>query len=246
MTSNQTLLQKYYLRAPNGEAMAQTKLWHLENFSMLHILSKEEMQALDKMALMRNMPKNQVIYFPEDASNTIFLLKKGKVKISRFSESGKEMILAILSPGEMFGELSITGQETREEVAEATEDAIICSVSITDFQRMMEMNPKFNLQIIKFIGFRMKKIQSRLANLIFKTAEQRVRFFIKELAEEHGQEIANDPEERLVRLRLTHKEVAKLSATSRQTVTTVLNELERQGIISYDRNRIYVRKYSLL
>jgi CRP-like cAMP-binding protein len=226
--------------------MTQTKLWHLENFSMLHILSKEELQALDKMAVMRNAPRNEVIYFPEDSSNTVFLLKKGKVKISRMSESGKEMILAILGPGEIFGELSITGQNQREEIAEATEDAVICSVSIADFQRMMEMNPKFNFQITKFIGFRLRKIQSRLENLIFKTAEQRVRFFIKELVEEHGRQIITSPEERVVKIRLTHEDIAKLSATSRQTVTSVLNDLERQGLISYDRSRIYVKKYSAL
>ncbi|MFD2515806.1 Crp/Fnr family transcriptional regulator [Pontibacter locisalis] len=226
--------------------MAQTKLWHLENFSMLHILTKQEMQALDKMAVMRNAPRNQVIYFPEDTSDTVFLLKQGKVKISRISEAGKEMILAILGPGEIFGELSITGQSKREEIAEATEDAVICSVSIADFQRMMEMNPKFNLQVTKFIGFRLKKIQSRLESLIFKTAEQRVRYLLKELAEEHGRQIINNPEERVVKMRLTHEDIAKLSATSRQTVTTVLNDLEKHGIISYDRSRIFVRKYSEL
>lgn len=213
---------------------------------MLHILTKSQMQALDRMAVMRNMPRNQVIYFPEDTCNTVFLLKKGKVKISRISESGKEMILAILGPGELFGELSITGQVKREEIAEATEDAVICSVSISDFQHMMEMNPKFNLQVTKFIGFRLKKIQSRLEGLIFKTAEQRVRYLLKELAEEHGRQIIHNPEERVVKMRLTHEDIAKLSATSRQTVTSVLNDLEKHSIISYDRSRIFVRKYSEL
>lgn len=226
--------------------MAQTKLWHLENFSMLHILTKQEMQAMDKMAVMRIAPRNQVIYFPEDTSDTVFLLKQGKIKISRISEAGKEMILAILGPGEIFGELSITGQVKREEIAEATEDAVICSVSIADFQRMMEMNPKFNLQVTKFIGFRLKKIQSRLESLIFRTAEQRVRFFLKELAEEHGRQIINNPEERVVKMRLTHEDIAKLSATSRQTVTSVLNDLEKHGLINYDRSRIFVKKYSQL
>ncbi len=226
--------------------MAQTKLWHLENFSMLHILTKDEMQALDRMAVMRNAPRNQVIYFPEDTSDTVFLLKKGKVKISRIAESGKEMILAILGPGEIFGELSITGQIKREEIAEATEDAVICSVSISDFQNMMAMNSKFNLQVTKFIGFRLKKIQSRLESLIFKTAEQRVRFLLKELAEEHGRQLITDPDERVIKMRLTHEDIAKLSATSRQTVTTVLNDLEKHGLISYDRSRIFVKKFSEL
>lgn len=226
--------------------MAETKLWYLENFSMLQILSKKEIEEIDRMAIMRSMPRNKVIYFPEDSSNTVFLLKKGRVKISRISESGKEIILAILGPGEVFGELSITGQATREEIAEATEDAVICSVSLENFQRMMEISPKFNLQVTKLIGFRLKKVQSRLEGLIFKTAEQRVRAFIKELAEEHGREIAQNPEERVVKLQLTHDEIAKLSATSRQTVTSVLNELERQEVLTYDRSRIYIKKYSQL
>ncbi|MBD1396848.1 Crp/Fnr family transcriptional regulator [Pontibacter sp. JH31] len=226
--------------------MTHTKLWHLENFSMLHILSKSEIEEMDRMAVMRNMPRNQVIYFPEDSSDTVFLLKKGKVKLSRISESGKEMILAILGPGEIFGELSITGQTKREEIAAATEDAVICSVGISDFQRMMEMNPKFNLQVTKFIGFRLKKIQSRLEGLIFKTAEQRVRYLLKELAEEHGRQIIHNPEERVVKMKLTHEDIAKLSATSRQTVTSVLNDLEKQGLISYDRSRIFIRKHSEL
>ncbi len=213
---------------------------------MLSILNKNELEALDKKAVMRNMPKNQVIYFPEDTSNTVFLLKAGKVKISKMSESGKEMILALLGPGEIFGELSITGQAKREEIAEATEDAVICSVSVNDFQNMMEMNPKFNLQVTKLIGFRLKKIQSRLENLIFKTADQRVRFFIKELAEEHGRAIMGNPEERVVKMRLTHDDIAKLSATSRQTVTSVLNEMEKHGLIAYDRSRIFVKQFSRL
>ncbi len=226
--------------------MAGKKLWYLENFSMLHLLSKEEMKELDAMAEMRNTPKNQVIYFPEDTSNTVYLLKSGKIKISKISFSGKEIILALLGPGEIFGELSLLGQEKREEIAEVTEDAVICSVSLSHFEAMLQQNPKFSLQITKLIGFRLKKIQQRLENLVFKTAEQRVRFFIKEVAEEHGRKILMNDEEREVKLKLSHEEIAKLSATSRQTVNTVLNELGKKGIISYDRRRIFVRKLSAL
>lgn len=223
-----------------------SKLWYLENFSMLHLLTKEEIAAIDQLAVMRHIAKRQIIYFPEDASETIYLLKQGHVKISKMSASGKEIILAVLGPGEMFGELSITGQAKREEIAEATDDATICSVSIADFQRMLESNAKFNLYITKLIGFRLKKVQSRLEGLIFKTAEQRVRSLIKELAEDHGREIAGNPDEREVKMNLTHRDIAKLSATSRQTVTSVLNDLEQQRIISYNRNRIHIRHISKL
>jgi CRP-like cAMP-binding protein len=225
---------------------AQSKLWYFENFSMLETLSKEEMMMLDKQAVMRNAPKKQVIYFPEDASNSIYMLKAGKVKISKISPDGKEMILAILGPGEVFGEMAITGQGKREEIAEATDDAIICVLKLGDLKNMMMMNPNFNIQITKLIGFRLKKIQNRFEALIFKTSEQRVVSFLKEMADDFGQKVLGNDNERSIRLRLTHDDIAKLTATSRQTVTSVLNDLEKKNIITYDRSQIFVKDYSRL
>jgi CRP-like cAMP-binding protein len=193
------------------------------------------------MAVMRHTPKKQVLYFPTDSSDSIYMLKAGKVKISRITPEGQEIILTILGPGEVFGELGITGQQEREEIAEVTDDAIICVVNIRDLQNMMKDNPKFNTEILKFIGFRLKRVQSRLESLIFKNAEQRIRSLIKELGEDHGRVIAGDENQREVRLGLTHEEIAKLTATSRQTVTTQLNELEKNGLIKYDRKRIYIQ-----
>jgi CRP-like cAMP-binding protein len=137
--------------------------------------------------------------------------------------------------------MGITGQQEREEFAEVTDDAIICVVDIEDLQNMMKDNPKFNTEILKFIGFRLKRVQSRLESLIFKNAEQRIRSLIKELGEDHGRTIAEDDNQREVKLGLTHEDIAKLTATSRQTVTTQLNELEKNGLIKYDRKRIYIK-----
>lgn len=218
-----------------------SKLWYLENFGTLKALSKEEKEKIDSMAVMRHVPKKKVLYISTDNSNSIYMLKAGKVKISRITPEGKEIILAILGPGEVFGELGITGQQEREEIAEVTDDAIICVVDIKDMQHMMKDNPKFNTEILKFIGFRLKRVQSRLESLIFKNAEQRIRAVIKELAEDHGRPIAGDENYREVKLGLTHEDIAKLTATSRQTVTTQLNELEKSGLIKYDRKRISIK-----
>lgn len=214
---------------------------------MLSTLNKDEMMAMDRMAAMRNATKNQVIYFPEDESDSVYMLKSGKIKLSKISAEGKEIILAILHPGEVFGELSITGVGgKREEIAEATEDAVICKVEVKDIRMMMSQNPKFNLTITKLIGFKLKKVQSRFESLIFKTAEQRIKHFIKELADEHGMPIKGNSEEFLIRLKLTHDEISKLTATSRQTVTSTLNLLESEGVITYDRKSIFVKLYSKL
>jgi len=221
--------------------MEKTKIWFLENFSMLKVLKPDELKMLDSMAIMTDVPKKQILYFSEDSANSIYLLKKGKVKISKISPTGKEMIMGILGAGEVFGELSLTGQEKREEIAEVTEDAVICKVKIDDFEMMMGKNPKLNFQVTKLIGFRLRKIQNRLQNMVFKNSEQRIKSFIYEMGDEMGRSILGEENQKMVEIKLTHDDIAKLTATSRQTVTMVFCDLEKENIIKYDRKRIYIK-----
>jgi CRP/FNR family transcriptional regulator len=135
-------------------------------------------------------------------------------------------------------------QKKRNEMAQVVEEAVICGVHTAQMEDMLKQNPVFNLQITKLIGLRLKKVQSRLDAMFFQNAEQRVKSFIKELADEHGKKLLNNEVE--VKLNLTHEDIAKLTATTRQKVTTVLSDLEKQGIISYDRKRILVHRISAI
>ena len=220
------------------------KLWYLENFNILNALSNKEMMKLNDRTKMRNCHKNEVIYLPYEKSNTLYFLKEGKVKIASVSEDGKEMIHAILGQGEIFGELAIADdQSERRQIAEATEDALICSIDVKEFGEFMQNNSNLNLSITKAIGFRLRKIQARLESLWFKSAPERISSFIKDLADEHGKD---NGDEKVVQLNLTHQEIASLTATTRQTVTSTLNDLEKKEIIIYDRKRILIKKYDQL
>jgi CRP/FNR family cyclic AMP-dependent transcriptional regulator len=173
--------------------MDETNLWYLENFSMLSPLSAGEIIELERRTVFWEVKKGQAIYFPGDTADNLYMLKRGKVKISRRSAKGKEVIMAILGPGEIFGELALTGQDSREEVASAVEDAILCSMRVDQFENVMINNPKFHLQITKLIGDRLSNFERRMERLIFKSAEQRIRCFVRELAEEHGRVILYNP-----------------------------------------------------
>lgn len=218
----------------------QTKIWYLENFSMLSVLKKEELQKMEEITRMEAVPRNQIIYYPDNQSNTIYLLKKGKVKISRFSDSGHEYILALLGPGEVFGELAFTGEEKRGEMATVTEDAIVCRVDILQFQELMANNSALSFEITKLIGFKVKKIQTKFEHLIFKTSEERIVWFVKSMGLQFGRPIKGFVNQFQIDIKFTHEEIGKLTASSRQMVTATLSTLEKQGIIKYDRRRIYI------
>ena len=223
----------------------EKKMWYFNDFNMLKVLSEEEKMQMSHMVTDKATSKKEVIHFSDDSANNIYFLKKGKVKISKYSNDDKEMILSVLGPGEIFGETGVMGAESYGTVAEVMEDAIVCSLSINQLNQMLEKNPAFNFSVTKLIGLRYMKVQSRLESLVFKTAPERIRGFIKEMADEHGKTLANGIEIE-VKLKLKHEDIAKLTATTRQSVTTELNNLEKEGVILYDRKRILIKDYKAL
>ncbi len=218
---------------------SKTKLWYLENFNLFEVLSQEDKMKMADQIIDSTVGKGEYIYFPEDPSTTLFILKEGRVKIGSFSDDGKEIIKTILSPGEIFGELALVGEETRNDFAIALEaDTVVCAISLDDMMKAMEGNPRLNLQITKLIGLRLRKVERRLESLVFKDARARIIEFIKDIAKEQGKKIGDEV---LVKHHLTHQEIANITATSRQTVTTVLNELREQDQIYLERNRFLIR-----
>ena len=217
----------------------ETKIWHLENFNLFKTLSAFEKVKMSTRVKHSKMKKNDYIYFPEEPSSSIFFLKKGRVKIGTYSDNGKEIIKAILNPGEVFGELSLVGQEKRNDFAISLDnDLVVCSLSMGDMEEMIEKNPMIGIKVTKLIGFRLQKIERRFESLVFKDARTRIVDFIVDLGKEQGKTIGKEV---LVKHNLTHMDIANLTATSRQTVTTILNELKEKEQLHLERNQFLIR-----
>ena len=210
----------------------KTKLWYLQNFNIFDGMDQSTMEEMGRRSKMRKTGKKEILYFPDEPNRTIYFLKEGKVKISRVSEDGRSTTLQLVGPGEIFGETSILGQRIHENVAEAVEDSIICTISKDMFQEMLDMNPHLNLRINKFIGFRLRKIEAHIEDLVFKDAKDRIIAFLSRYVKSFGKKLIDGW---MVRPFLTHQEIADLTATSRQTVTTTLNEMVNDGKIEYTR-----------
>ncbi len=216
----------------------KTKLWYLQNFNMLTGMSPSMMEMLENSTSLHRNLKKEIIYFPEEASNTIYFLKQGKIKIYRLSEDGKTTTLQLLGPGEIFGESAILGQDTHDSIAEVVEDAVICAIDKNDFQDLMAKSPSLTHSVNKFIGFRLRKIQAHVEDLVFKNARQRVTSFLHRYVETFGKQMVDGW---MVRPFLTHQEIADLTATARQTVNQVLNELADEDIIKFSRRYLQLK-----
>lgn len=223
--------------------MSDQSLWYLENIDVTGIFCPKKLGDAKTSHQHKVYKKGEYLYLQEDFSDRIFFLTEGRVKIGNYSESGKEITKAILTTGEVFGELALIGEEKRRDFAVAMEDATVCIVSNEEMKSLMRDHNGLSLFMMKIMGSRALEMEQRLESLVFKDSRTRIIEFLENLADKKGQRVGY---EMLVRKFLTHQEIANLTATSRQTVTTVLNQLRNKNIITFNRQRLLIRDMDLL
>ena len=224
--------------------MADQSLWHLENIDVSEMLCPVKLaQPTEKSHLEKSFKKGDAIYVPEELAKHIFFVMEGRVKIGTYNESGKEITKAILNKGELFGELVLTGQDVRRDFARALEDCTICIIPADKMKALMRDHGTLSVFIMRIMGNRMLTMEKRLESLVFKDSRTRVVEFLYDMAKEKGQRVGY---EMLVRRFITHQEIANMTATSRQTVTTILNDLRNRNVLTFNRRRMLVRDMELL
>ncbi|MEP1035212.1 Crp/Fnr family transcriptional regulator [Ekhidna sp.] len=217
----------------------ERNLWYFEDTDLFEVLCPKKTPYLEERHLPGVYKKDDFIYFKDQSSENIYMVSSGRVKIGTYGPDGKEIVKAILTRGEIFGELALAGEEKRQDFAQAMDnDTHVCSMTIEDLQNLMVDNKDLNLKILKIVGFRLRKTERKIESLVFKDARTRIVDFLREMAEEKGQKVGF---EMMIKNHLTHKDIASLTGTSRQTVTTVMNELREKNLINFDRRRILIR-----
>lgn len=216
-----------------------SSLWYFENVDLFSILCPRKVGTMEEKHPVNTFKKNEFIYFTNDKAAHIYMIADGRVKIGHYTEEGKEVVKAILSKGEIFGELALTGEEKREDFAQSLdENTSVCPMSIEEMQNLMLEDKELSFKIYKLIGLRIRKLERKIESLVFKDARTRIIEFLKDAAEWKGKKVGF---ETMIPTRLTHKDIANLTGTSRQTVTTILNELKEQNLINFDRRKILIR-----
>lgn len=225
----------------NNTVETPDKLWHIDQFQILKALSMKEKMNLEELMCMTEYKKGDEVYLPSQTVEEIYFLKKGHIKISKLYEEGNEQVLEVIGKGELFGKY-LPGDElaNANEKAIALDDCVLCYLDTEKWNDFITSNSSFSLNVLKIVGLKFKKLESRLEDLQFKNAEARIATVIHNLTEKFGRKIGVGFETEL-QLNLTHQDLAKLSSTSRQSVTTYLRSLEKENIISYNRKRILIK-----
>ena len=219
----------------------ESNIWFLEEVNLFQFFCPITggQEKYDKNPK-RSFKKNEFIYFSDDTADQVFFIHKGAVKIAGYTEEGNELIKAVLFEGEVFGELAVYGEVKRSDYAQAVEDTELCMLHKDQVVDMMRSTDGFRKYLYRLMGERVIYSQKRLASLLFKDAKTRIAEYVLEQADKGGRtDLVGNV---ILRNYLTHQEIASYTGTSRQTVTTVLNQFREQGLLDFDRRRITIRK----
>jgi len=186
--------------------------------------------------------KKDYIYFEDDSANKVYLIEKGKVKIGYYSEEGDEIVKAILTRGQLFGEKAILGEEKRNEFAQSIDNTTsICPIGVETMHDLMRDNQTFSFKVYKFIGIKFKKLERRLQLLLFKDTKTRLLEFLNELCEDYAYDCP-ETGDHVIKHPYTQKDIASLIGTSRPTLNILLNELKEEQILNFSRKEIRLHK----
>jgi CRP/FNR family transcriptional regulator len=214
----------------------EVKYWYLRNHKLFSTLSNSQISDLCIITRFKKANKGEIIYFADEPVQRIYFLKKGMIKIVEADKKGDEIIKDIIQQGDLFGEITLNNASKSHEYAQAmSSEVMICTFTLEDFEKLLEINPALALKFYKFVGFKFKRLQNRYANLVFKDVRSRLIDFLKEWAEREGE---TTDEGVLLHNYLTHQDIANLVCSTRQTITQLMNELEVDGKIQYSRKEI--------
>ena len=213
------------------------RLWHLKNCSLFEQLSTVELEHIESASRAREFAGGSPIYLPADDAHSVFLLTSGRAIICHLTPDGKKSILALIEPGELFGELALFEPDQREEYAEALDKTTVVQIPVDVLRQLVERHPHISLGVTKIFGLRRRRIERRLKNLLFHSNRERLTHFILELAEQYGN---RTPEGIRLRIQLSHQDLANVIGSTRETVTVVLGEMQQEGLIRIGRRKITI------
>lgn len=207
---------------------------YLEQTQLFSDLTADERSSVTGHIAIREFQKGQVILFEEDANKYMYSVLSGEVKVFHTTEEGKESIVAFHGVGESFGEVSLIDQQAIPATVVALERSLVLIIGRDDFFELIRTQPKVMHKLLLLLTGRLRLAWNQVRMLHFKDASYRIMTSIKDLSMERGEPV---PEGVLLKMRLTHQNIADMTGLTRETVTRIIDKWKKKGLLSLDENR---------
>ena len=212
----------------------EIKYWYLKNHKLFEHLSDNEVDALCILSSYKQGDKNDIIYFSDTDKKRLYTIKHGVLKICHQDKEGREVITELLTEHDIFGYISLNDLDNNinEQYAVVLSDKLsICSFEVEKFRSVLQNNSDLSIKYSALINEKLVSFQQKYSDLVFKDVSTRIAEFFKRYASHHAKTVNGALEMEMV---LTHQEIADYTASSRQSVTSIVNKLVEEGKIIYE------------
>lgn len=211
-------------------------LQQLKRLPVFAGLSDSQLHDIHTISSERLYRKNATIFYEGDPGEGFHYLKTGKVKIIKMTDDGREHIINILSPGDLFAEVLLFNNQAYPATAVAVEDSQVGVIKNSDLEKLILRNNEMALQLIKALSQRLLFAQGKIKNLALHDVTARTAETLLELGRKHGKELPGG--QIRITLDMSRQDLAALVGTTRETVTRTLSALKKDKLIDFDTHAI--------
>lgn len=204
----------------------------LRNVDLFKEMSEDELHQIAEITHKREYRERAIAFMQGDPLDRVFFIHSGKVKIYKTDSSGKEQIVDILQPGDMFPHAGFFRKGTYPAHAEIVENAILVVISIQDFENLLLRYPGISIKLFRVMGDKIMDLHNRLEEQVLHNTYEQIIMLLLRLAKTYGEEI----EDEAIRLtsHYTNRDLASMIGSSRETVSRTLTHLRKKGCIDID------------
>jgi CRP-like cAMP-binding protein len=218
-------------------------MFDLKKVSIFNTLSQQEEKEVSRYLSLSTFRKKEAIFSEGDSSDWFYIVKSGKVKITKLSQEGKELILEVISPLEFFGGIAVIRGFPYPANAVAMEDTELVKIARKDLLSLMDRFPALMYCMAMNIGDRIKGSHETLKSIALEKVEARIAALLVKLSDKAGEKITEGV---LINMKLTKQDIAEMVGTTVETSIRTMSKLTKAGIVSAKAGKIVIRDLTKL
>lgn len=215
--------------------MPRPPLWYLSNVELFAGIGDEEMESMISGMSDRQYDRNEFLYTPHDRVENVYILKEGEVTLYQ-SADGKKIVLDVLKPGAVFGNIAFNPEAGEQHYAEVTQQSYICTLPQNFFLQILQKRPDIALRALKILSRRLSQYEGQIRALSSLQARDRILATVRLLNEKESRSIL--PAILRKPTRITHEKLGNMTGLARETVTKELGKLEEDGLVAIERKHM--------
>jgi CRP-like cAMP-binding protein len=209
----------------------------LEDIAILSSLPQSDWDKVRELFTEKRFGKDDYIFFEGDPASWLGVVLEGRVKMIKHSEGGKDVVLGVISPGEMLGEVAAFNGKPYPATAQAMEPTVVASIHRDEYLRLLKQYPTLALRVIEELGHRLREAQDTIKSMALERVERRIARILLKLAATTG---SSSEEGIVIQMPLTRQDIAEMAGTTVETAIRTMSKFRKRGLVQTKRGRVII------